>query len=436
MAEIDASIYSRLAQPQNAFGNLQPGQLLDLANRSIEFNTAQGVSNALKESYDPNAPASVNIGNALKRVARDPNIRLSPAHIEAIQSAERSGLARQTAETDLGLKRTAALQDFFGTLADYPNLSHDTLHNFAIAHARNNPGIPNDYYTTLLRNAPRDPAMLRQYLLAQQNAAIGSAGAAAPETGTPTASGAPRTVSHAAASYERAGVAGSRAPASTGMVTGVPPGTQEAAASTVESLNRFHGMADDAPNQRAILSNLYSLSPTAGTGPTAEFEKKLNQLAERFGLGGITMTPEQLKSTEEFEKFAHQIAGGQAAATHATDSYLKNAYGSNPNISLSRLGREGIIHMLVGNTNASEALRSAWMDYKSGSVDGRPHADNEFRDWLHKFNKTWDPRVFQMMAMTKSERDSYKAILGDAEVKKIEQRAREYEKRGWISFGG
>jgi hypothetical protein len=185
--------------------------------------------------------------------------------------------------------------------------------------------------------------------------------------------------------------------------------------------------------QEANLSSLRDLSDEAATSPTAGTEKKLNELWQRFFPGsGATLTADQLASTEKYAKVAEQIAGQQATAMHATDAFLRNQYGANPNLELSRLGRKGITNVLLGNVDAQRTVTNEWQKaLRSGQW-----LDQDFHDWINQFNRGFDPRVFQYARMDADERVKFRSLMSPSVQKQFAGHLQDAMKRGWVDLGG
>jgi hypothetical protein len=191
--------------------------------------------------------------------------------------------------------------------------------------------------------------------------------------------------------------------------------------------------------QRAMLRELDALSPKAGQGPSTEYEKKINEFAQRVGLKGITFSPTQLASTEQYDKIASQLAG-QMGTSLGTGSgeWLHNAQSSNPNTIMSRMGREGIHHWLQGNLNSIEAIHGQWRQW----LGQHPNMEGQFQNWINgqvpdaNFNiRGFDPRVFQYEAMTGAERKAFKESLpSERERKLFVDNVRNYIKVGMVGL--
>lgn len=216
-----------------------------------------------------------------------------------------------------------------------------------------------------------------------------------------------------------------------GVMTAPPAGAPElakgpAGAAGIENLT---ATANDAPNQKALLDNLDQLSKEAVSGPSADWEKRANALVQRLFPGAkFTLTPEQLANSEEYGKISEQLAGQQATAAHATNAFLTNAYNTNPGLYLSKIGRQGITHMLQGNLDSIVAKNNAWI------ASGK--SPSEFAAWNKDFNKDFNPRVFQYARMTPEERAKFRSTLPGNQQQKFFNQIQDYQRKGWIDLGG
>ena len=112
----------------------------------------------------------------------------------------------------------------------------------------------------------------------------------------------------------------------------------------------------------------------AVTGPTSDFEKRANAVLQRLMPGATgTLTANQLAKSEEYGKISEQLAGQQAIAAHSTNAFLTNAYNTNPSLYLSKVGRQGITHMLQGNVDSIVAKNNACAFFNTGHRLGSCH---------------------------------------------------------------
>lgn len=427
MADL-SELYSKAPQPMDL------GAMLGIADRALSLKSGLAMSDMLKQSVDPATGQTDpnKLGNLIRQAPA--NVRVSPADAQTVQGLNINQFGLQKSQQDVVLNT-------LGALAQKRNLSMTDIYPAITGLKGAFPNLPTQMLTGWLDGAQnKSGAALRAHLGDLQKIAIGAAGTAEPfgrvgPTGAPEAVPA-GTFLEGSTNPEPPAGGPQRGPLppAPGMRTGVAPGFTEVAGATAGAVNRMHDMADNAPIEIANYQNLGALSAEAATGPTANFEKRANELWQRLAPGSkLTLTPKALADTEEFAKIAEQLAGQQAAGAHATDSFLKNAYGSNPNLELSKLGREGIIHMLMGNTDAAVFKREKWLDYKNGMVDGQRHDENEFRDWSHRFNKQFDPRVFQFSRMNADERQHFLEIHKEKPGGKFEKTLHRAITEGWIT---
>ena len=120
--------------------------------------------------------------------------------------------------------------------------------------------------------------------------------------------------------------------------------------------------------------------------------------------------PEELASAETFHKLAQQVALAQAGQIGAgTDASRDLVFGGNPNMDLSKMGNQQILHMLQGNADAITAKRSAWLQY------AKQHGEGSYASFSDDFNKTFDPRIFQQKYYTQPERSRMMDGMGAAD---------------------
>src|SRR5262249_426391 len=154
---------------------------------------------------------------------------------------------------------------------------------------------------------------------------------------------------------------------------------------------KLQATAGTSPQYHTDLENLRTLSKDIDiAGPTAEAEKKLNQLASRLGLS-LTVKPDQPGKAEEFDKIPNQITLNQSPLFPGSDASLHTVVGANPSLSMSKIGREGVISMLQGNQDAIDTARKAWLRARApGDVRAQ-----DFDVFMERMGQELDPRVFQ-----------------------------------------
>ena len=80
--------------------------------------------------------------------------------------------------------------------------------------------------------------------------------------------------------------------------------------------------------------------------------------------------------------------------------------GSNPNLDISKLGNQQIIHMLQGNEDAIQAKSRSWQDWQKAG-----NGPNTYAQFQDDFNHHFDPRVFQQQYMAQPEIDALRKSL-------------------------
>jgi hypothetical protein len=216
---------------------------------------------------------------------------------------------------------------------------------------------------------------------------------------------------------------------------GLPPGVGEAQKAEAEfgqeAARGLQNAANEVPTQRMqldlMLNDLRTGKVADKTGPSAEYEKTANVIANRVLGFHPTMSKEEIAALDSFSKVGRQIALSQAGALHATDQTLTTTLGANPNISLSGLSNEGIISMLHGNADAIATKAREWNKARSAGV-----GPDKFFQWSDQFNQSFDPRVFHYMRMTPTQRKTLLANIPDRDAFKLN--LLDHDQRGFISL--
>jgi hypothetical protein len=398
MAEVDTSLYRQ--QPQgNTIGSMNPLQILDLANRSQEFSSQNEINNLLKQSIDPSTgqPDMNAFRGAVARsgITRGvmPAISQAQTYDTGTQQQRQISAEADTSQINAANLRRNSVYSQIAPLAHKDTITPDDLHEVE-AQAAAIPGVDvRGLHQWIQGFNLNDQPGTKQRLMTLTTQLAGPGAAMAPQT-TGIVAGQPI--------IGTAGQAAQQAVSGTG-VKGAPPGypttmapgyaeQRQAGAARAEGIVAA-GAA--APQQVTALSSLvYDLDELHGKmGPTLPVEKVLNAVSQRLTGSGITLTKEELAGADSLEKVSHMLAGALARAGHSSDQYLQNAYGANPNIKMSDLGARGVAAMLTGDARANAVKANAWLDYRA--VD--PNADVDL--WNRDFNRSWDPRVFQVLEM-------------------------------------
>lgn len=191
----------------------------------------------------------------------------------------------------------------------------------------------------------------------------------------------------------------------------------------------LNAAADDLPQQIAALDNMADDLKILGdkVGPGAGLEKVANALSQRMTGFGITMSKEQVAAAEGFDKLGRQIAMAQAGALHATDQTLQTTLGANPNLDLSYLGNNGIINLLKGNADAIALKRSKWIEWRKAG-----NGPETYWEFSEKFNRNFDPRVFQFARMQKLQREKFLSRMDNDDKDSFERKLYDAQKKDWI----
>jgi hypothetical protein len=202
-----------------------------------------------------------------------------------------------------------------------------------------------------------------------------------------------------------------------GVQTGPALG-QSAAAEAVgkgsgDQVLNLQSQAEGSPQRVYFMQDMLANLKNFESGPTADWTAKANALALQLAPGmaaKMGVDPEAVKSKEEFSKFATNLAINSTSGLGAgTDSKLAAAVAGNPNASLSKLGNEQIMKVLIGTERATQAKNLAWQNAGVGP--------EQYGKWSAQWNKDIDPRVFVTPELTQDERAKMFNGLKPAEQK-------------------
>jgi hypothetical protein len=326
-------------------------------------------------------------------------------------------IANQTSQMKQNEDATQIAAHYFGTLPD--NATPDDIYRMKMAIRAVHPNISADTINTMADVALRDPKSIKNGIATLRTIGMSPEAMVSRVQGPPGAGGAPTTIPQTSAV---------RADGS--ITTALPPGETQLLEAPASRAEKLQATAGTSPQYHADLENLRQLSkdiPLSGPG-LAEGEKKLNQIASRLGLPG-TVTADQLSKAEEFDKIANQISLNQSTLFHGSDASLHTVVGANPSLSMSQIGREGVIGMLQGNQDAIDTARKAWLRARaSGSVRAQ-----DFDLFMDQVGQQLDPRVFQFNRMSKDNRQKFlDSIREPDELKRFEDNYKTAVKNKWV----
>ena len=195
---------------------------------------------------------------------------------------------------------------------------------------------------------------------------------------------------------------------------------QAAAAETVgkgsgDQVLQLQNQAEGSPQRVYFMQDMLANLKNFESGPTADWTAKANAWALQLAPGmaaKMGVDPEAVKSKEEFAKFATNLAINSTSGLGAgTDSKLAAAVAGNPSASLSKLGNEQIMKVLIGTERAIQAKNAAW---QGAGVDPA-----QYGKWSAQWNKEIDPRVFVTPELTQEERSKMYNGLKPADQKRF-----------------
>lgn len=356
---------------------------------------------------------------------------------------------------ELAQKRTTALKNGLGSFINKPDLSQKDIIGMIATGVKDGTATP-EQAVRYMQDMPSDPAKLREWATQKYLQSLGDDAqlkAMLPQTQilntggqqqilnidpltgqprvagnlqntlSPEAASTPTTVFNPQTGAQEIiprsqfvagaqGVAPGGAPMS-GRYPGQAPQTfqagpslgQAAAAETLgkgsaEGALSLQQTAEGSPQRVYFLQDMMAQLPKFESGPTADWTAKANALALQLAPGvaaKMGIDPQSVASKEEFTKFATNLAINTSAGLGAgTDSKLATAVAGNPNASLSKLGNEQIMKVLIGTERATQAKNMAWQN--SGEQP------QNYGKWSAQWNKDVDPRVFVAPELTQAER--------------------------------
>jgi hypothetical protein len=398
---------------------MTPFQALDAVSRFRllqEFQSRQAIGEEAQKSihggtFDPSEFRT--------RVGNRPDAALAaPQAITQSLSNDRQNIDNATALFDQWARQSDYTQTQLQGLANLPKPTADDVRSWAVGVSRDaHPGaLPSSVINAQVALILKDPRGIKAGLTSLQNRLRGAGGAAAQIPGPPGPSGEPTSIPAGAAAYGGT------------MPIGQAPGEAEAQVASAGRGANLMATASTSPQYHADLENLRHESRVLGNigGPTAETEKKINQLASRFGIEG-NWSKEQLAAGESFDKIANQISLNQSKLFHGSDAGLNTVLGSNPSLNMSRFGRDGVIDMLQGNQDAIDVTRKMWADARA---KGAPmHAHDTF---INEAAKVIDPRVFQFNRLSRQNQQQYWSQMDPSDIPEFKRKYMDALQRGWV----
>ena len=213
--------------------------------------------------------------------------------------------------------------------------------------------------------------------------------------------------------------------------TGPALGTEADIAAQVEMGNKLQQFAGGVNDRRATLANLSVLSGEfnagAVAGPVASLFSSINTvLPERY-----RVLVDEVAAQEDYDKQATQLAtayeGMFGGGGGGTDARLTAAFKSSPSSYLSTEGGRKVYKVLQGYEDGLELKNAEWQKHKP------VYGPGSYGRFEVQFNRTFDPRPFQMKYMTGEERNKYMSALPKQDRDYLLGKLQDMEDVGWIS---
>ncbi len=205
-----------------------------------------------------------------------------------------------------------------------------------------------------------------------------------------------------------------------GYVAGPPAGQVEAQRTTAEAgakgANALMSAAASRNDRLGMLGNMATDLEGFWSGPGYD---KARRVAQLFNVvSPIPVDSSGIEAAQSFNKWAQQLANAQSQALGSSDARLSAAEHANPNSSLQKETNQLMIHQLMGNEDAINAKAQAWR------ASGLPAS--QYQSWDQEFSQGFDPRAFQVLRMTPSERE--KMFKGMRESGQMDEFKRSYNR--------
>lgn len=417
MAEVNSSgnVNSLYPQPTQNTG-FDPSKVLGIVGQinqnnlfQKEFAAKQAVGEAAQGAIGPDGTYSPSANmNALSS---------NPAAAFGAPEAITGVIAKQGAQLEQNQAQVQHAAGVYGAISNIEKPTASDVHKATALIASSNPNIPAPLINQMAQTILADPLGIKHGAATLQNIAIGPSGTSGRVAAPPAPGGAPQSQSVGAANYRGT------------TSTGLPPGEEGLLGAPTERAARLQASASTSPQYHADLDNLKQDSKILDNlgGPTFETEKKLNQLSSRLAGIGITMTPDQLKAGESFDKIANQISLNQSQLFHGSDAGLHTVVGANPSSSMSKYGREGVIDMLQGNQDAIDITRKAWLKARA---NGAPASS--YDQFAETIGQELDPRVFQFNRLSRDNQQKFLSQMEPEDVGPFEEKYKSAVARKWV----
>lgn len=440
--------YPQPPPPNSGLATGDPSRLLGMIPAFSELRSRQAYGNALQQSVDPSG--NFDTGGFLAQVSRDPVARLQMD--QAVQLAQQ----QRARQFELATAQRAAVANLIGAYSSRNDASPEGAIDLITRMSRI-PGMDPRVLQTIkdsLIGLPPDQfrSRLADIELSLRGAEARSATGAGPVDQSGGMAGAAPMVSAAQATRETiapgTGIpSAAGAPAAPGpRYMTLPTGQSDIYQQSAQRASALQATASSTAQYHADLDNLKQESSILGNlgGPSIEVEKKLNQLSQRLAGFGVTMTPDQLRAVESFDKIANQLSLAQGQRMAGTDAGRSMSVGANPSSGQSRYGRDGVIDMLQGNQDAIDKTRQLWITAQTKGVpwfnDGKPISPPMHDAFINELVRHdpehgkigLDPRVFQFNRLSYENQQKFWSQMDADDALEFKQKYLDAAARGWV----
>lgn len=397
-----SSLYPQAPQPPQNGLALNPGQMLDLVQKSRAIKANQAIGNAFQGAigpdgnFDPNAAMTAIKGNPDAAYA-------APEAIGSVLDARNKNITNATGQFNLLAGQSKFIQDTLGPLAQTPDVTKADLAGAFATLARG--GVPPEMLNSTYAGLPNDPKSLHRWLANTNASALGAAGASTRINTAPSPTGAAQTTSVAAAAYGNPTTPTENAPGVGGAIAA--PQVQYIADKTAVS----DQLAAIRPLEQAVplLRQLSNSSFGPGSNELQTFRQAL-QTAGLISPDSTAATMADIRS--EVGKKLSQNAILTPGGSRSNEG-LAAAFNANPGLFLSKPSNINLVIRAIGMVKQDAAMVSGY-DQEHPDAATNPAARQDYINYKANHYQTTDDRAFGFGTMDPVERRALIDSLGPA----------------------
>lgn len=213
-----------------------------------------------------------------------------------------------------------------------------------------------------------------------------------------------------------------------GPALGEAEGAAGEAAGAVQQSQALRVSAEKVPEVKAALTNIRDQLGKFQPGPKANWTYQLGALSQMLGVAPPKVT-EGVAAQEEFNKLATQFINSQVGALggSGTDAKLESARHGSPNEFMSKEGIVNVTNLMLGLNDALGAKNEAWQRWRDAG--NGPETYGKFQT---QFNKIYNPRVFQSVYMSDSQRQNMMSRMTKSEREQFHKDWVTAKAAGWL----